>query len=100
MQNLNEMIERLFHKKSVIKGVFILPLITIVIIAISLNNFYIANRTLPYINEAKHLFVGILALLCINAVANFASLILYYCLYNRTEDFVKKYVHMKHHLKD
>jgi hypothetical protein len=91
MQKINDTVEKLFHKKAVIKSVFILPLITIVIIAISINNFYIANRTVPYINEAKHLFVGILALLCINAVANFASLILYYCLHNRIEHLSKKY---------
>lgn len=91
MQKINEAVEKLFHKKNVVRGVFILPLITIIIIAISLNNFYIANRTVPYINEAKHLFIGILALLCINAVANFASLILYYCLHNRIEHLSKKY---------
>lgn len=90
-QKINDAVEKLFHKKAVIKTVFIIPLITIVIIAISLNNFIIANRTVPYINEAKHLFVGILALLCINAVANFASLILYYCLHNRVEHLSKKY---------
>lgn len=90
-QKINDAVEKLFHKKSVIKAVFIIPLITIVIIAISLNNFIIANHTVPYINEAKHLFIGILALLCINAVANFASLILYYCLHNRIEHLSKKY---------
>lgn len=91
MQRINEAIERLFHKKAVIKSVFIFPLISIVIIAISLNNFVQINRAVPYINSARHLFIGILALLCINMIANFASLILYYCLYNRIENISKKY---------
>lgn len=91
MQKINEAIERLFHKKAVIKSVFIFPLISIVIIAISLNNFVQINKAVPYINSARHLFIGILALLCINMIANFASLILYYCLYNRIENISKKY---------
>lgn len=91
MQRINEAIERLFHKKAVIKSVFIFPLISIVIIAISLNNFVQINKAVPYINSARHLFIGILALLCINMIANFASLILYYCLYNRIENISKKY---------
>lgn len=90
-QKINDAVEKIFHKKAVVRTVFIIPLITIVIIAISLNNFIITNRGVPYINEAKHLFIGILALLCINAVANFASLILYYCLHNRIEHLSKKY---------
>lgn len=90
-QKINDAVEKLFHKKAVVKSVFIFPLISIVIIAISLNNFVHVNRTVPYINDAKHLFVGILALLCLNMVANFASLILYYCLHNRIEHLSKKY---------
>lgn len=100
MQKINDVIEKLFHKRSVVKSVFILPLISLVVIALSLNHFIIANRTLPYINEAKQLFIWILVLLCINAVANFASLVLYYCLYNRTEDFVNRYHKTKKSLKD
>ncbi len=91
MQRINEFVERLFHKKSVIKSVFIFPLISIVIIAISLNNFVQINRAVPYISSARHLFIGILALLCLNMIANFASLVLYYCLYNRIENISKKY---------
>ena len=91
MPRINEAVERLFHKKAVIKSVFIFPLISIVIIAISLNNFVQINKAVPYINSARHLFIGILALLCINMIANFASLILYYCLYNRIENISKKY---------
>lgn len=91
MQKINKAVEKLFHRKGIIKSVFIFPLISIVIIAISLNEFIYANENVPYINEAKHLFVGILALLCLNMVANFASLILYYCLHNRIEHMSKKY---------
>lgn len=91
MQKINEAVEKLFHRKAIIRSVFILPLITILIIAISINHFYVANRTLPYINQAKPLFISILVLLCLNAVANFASLILYYCLHNRIEHLSKKY---------
>lgn len=91
MQRINLFFERLFHKKSVIKSVFIFPLISIVVIAISLHHFIHINSTVPYINSARHLFIGILALLCINAIANFASLVLYYCLYNRIEHISKKY---------
>ena len=91
MQKINEAVEKLFHRKAIIRSVFILPLITILIMAISINHFYVANRTLPYINQAKPLFISILILLCLNAVANFASLILYYCLHNRIEYLSKKY---------
>lgn len=91
MQKINEIVENLFHKKAVVRGVFILPLITILIMAISIHHFYVANHTLPYISQAKPLFVSILVLLCLNAVANFASLILYYCLHNRIEHLSKKY---------
>ena len=90
-QQINDAVEKLFHKKAIVRMVFIIPLITIIIIAISLNNFILENRGLPYINEAKQLFVVILALLCINAVANFAGLILYYCLHNRIDHLSKKY---------
>lgn len=91
MQKINDAIEKLFHKKSVIKGVFIIPLITIVIIAVSLSRFIKANQSLPYIHQIEYLFTGILILLFFNAVANFAALILYYCLHNRVEELSKKY---------
>ena len=89
MQKINSAVEKLFHKKAVIRSVFIFPLISIIIIAISLNNFVHVNRTVPYIGEARQLFVGILALLCLNMLANFSALILYYCLHNRIESFTK-----------
>jgi len=88
---MTKFFDRLFRKKSMIKGVFIFPLISCVIIGISLNEFVNVNRTVPYIAEARHLFTWILALLCLNMLTGFVALILYYCLYNRTEDFVKNY---------
>ncbi len=91
MQRINDAIEKLFHKRAVVRGVFIFPLISCVIIGIWLNHFVDVNKTVPYIGAARHLFVGILILLCINMLANFASLILYYCLYNRIESISKKY---------
>lgn len=90
-QKINDAVEKLFHKKAVIKSVFIFPLISIVIIAIGLNEFIHVNKTVPYINEARHLFIWILALLCLNMLANFSALILYYCLHNRIESFTKEH---------
>ncbi len=94
-QAINNAVEKIFHKKAVIKSVFIFPLISIVIIAIGLNDFIYVNKTVPYINEAKHLFIWILILLCINMLANFSALILYYCLHNRLEDITKKFKKIK-----
>lgn len=94
MEKLNRF-ERFFHNKYTIRGIFIFPLISIVIIALAISNFLQMNgRVIPATN-LRHLFVWVLVLLCINMVANFSALVLYYCLSNRVDDFNKKYGNKK-----
>lgn len=83
--------EKFFHNKTVIKTIFIFPLISTVFMAILLKEFVDVNSSLVYMSNVRRLFTFIVGLLCINVFANFSALILYYCLYNRLEDIKKKY---------
>jgi len=83
--------ERLFHKKTIIKSVFIFPLISCVVMGLAIKDFADLHRNLAYFSSLNDLFIGILVLLLLNMLANFASLVLYFCLSNRVEHLSKKY---------
>ena len=90
MEQLNRF-EKFFHNKTVIKAIFIFPLISAVIMAILLKGYIDLHPSLAYISEIRRLFTLVVGLLCVNVFANFSALILYYCLHNRLEDLKKRY---------
>ena len=94
MEKLN-FFEKFFHNKYVIRAIFIFPLLSIVFIAMALKDFADVHARFAYITDVRRLFIMILILLCINMLANFSALILYYCLSNRVDHFTKKYNNKK-----
>lgn len=90
MEKLNKF-EKFFHNKKVIQWIFIFPLISSVFIAIAIKEFIGLHQTFAEATGMNNLFTLILAIMFINMLANFASLILYYCLHNRIESLSSKY---------
>lgn len=89
--NKSKFIEKIFHKKTIIKSIFIFPLISCIVMCLAIKDFANLNHHLAYFGNLRHLFVGILILLFLNLIANFCSLMLYYCLSSRVETLSKKY---------
>lgn len=90
MEKLNRF-ERFFHNKQVIKGIFIFPLLSSVIIGILLKSFADLHPYITYMTGLNRVLIYVLLLIFINMLANFAALVLYYCLSNRINDLSKKY---------
>ena len=90
MEKLNRF-ERFFHNKQVIKGIFIFPLFSSVIIGILLKSFADLHPHITYMTGLNRVLIYVLLLIFINMLVNFAALVLYYCLSNRINDLSKKY---------
>lgn len=90
MEKINKF-EKFFHNKKVIRWIFIFPLISSVFIAIAIKEFIGLHQAFAEATGMNNLFALILSIMFINMLANFASLILYYCLHNRIEYLSNKY---------
>ena len=88
------------NKKRLIQGIFLIPFFTCLATVIGIRHFVTNHYAGIYCGdtEAHDLFVVIAAVLLVNVLASFASLIAYWCLENKVDSILRK-ERKKHHAR-
>lgn len=76
-------------KKLWIRIIFIFPFFTCLITCLGIR-YFTMHTTKMYVEDSEKMFIAISAVLFINAIMSFLSLVSYYCLENKVDYITEK----------